>query len=79
MRLHIVMDDELVERVDRVAGARGRSPWIVKVVSEALDHEERRAAILAGVGCIADSGHAWDDDPAEWVRQQRFADSVRVG
>lgn len=72
MRLHILMDDELVERVDRVAGERGRTGWIVKVVREALDTEERAKTILEGLGCISDTGHEWDDDPAAWVHAQRF-------
>lgn len=77
--MHIVVDDDLVDRIDRVAGDRGRSGWIVKVVRESLDLEERKQAILAGLGSIPDTGHEWDDDPAEWVRQQRRADERRVG
>ena len=77
--MHIVMDDELVEKIDRLAGERGRSGWIVKVVRGAVDFEERWAAIEAGFGSISDTGHEWDDDPAEWVRQQRASDPQRVG
>ena len=69
--MHIVVEDELVERIDRVAGERGRSGWIVKVVREALDVEERWAAIEAGLGSIPDTGHEWDADPAEWVHRTR--------
>lgn len=71
MRVHIVIEDELVERIDAVAGERGRSPWIVKVIRERLDVEERWKGILDGIGCIADTGHDWDEDPAAWVRAQR--------
>ncbi|HWL36403.1 MAG TPA: hypothetical protein VNQ77_09425 [Frankiaceae bacterium] len=83
MRMHIVVDDDLVERIDRLAGERGRSGWIVKVIKERLDTEERWAAIEAGIGCIADTGHEWDEDPAAWVREQRAkpwrAEAARAG
>ena len=71
MRVHIVIDDEVVERIDRLAGDRGRSAWIVKTLTDRLDTEERWQRILDGIGCIPDTGHEWDDDPAEWVRRQR--------
>lgn len=79
MRMHILVDDDVVERIDRIAGERGRSGWIVKVVREALDTEERWEGILAGLGSIPDTGHEWDEDPAAWVRAQRRADPRRVG
>jgi predicted transcriptional regulator len=75
----VIIDDDLVERVDRVAGERGRSGWIVKVITDALDHEERWEAILDGLGSIPDTGHDWDEDPAAWVRAQRSSDPRRVG
>ncbi|HVF03761.1 MAG TPA: hypothetical protein VNA20_02875 [Frankiaceae bacterium] len=71
MRMHIIVEDDVVERIDRLAGERGRSGWVVKVVRDALDLEERKAAILAGLGSIPDTGHEWDDDVAAWVRAQR--------
>jgi len=74
MRVHIVMEDELVERIDKAAGERGRTGWIVGVIKDRLDVEERIAGLLAGIGCISDTGHDWDDDPAAWVRAQRSAD-----
>ncbi len=43
------------------------------------DHDERWALIESAIGSIPDTGHEWDDDPAEWVRAQRYADARRVG
>jgi hypothetical protein len=43
------------------------------------DDAARWALIEQGIGCIADTGHEWDDDPAAWVRAQRRADPRRVG
>jgi hypothetical protein len=79
MRVHLLMDDDLVGRIDKVAGERGRTGWIVMVVREALDIEERKAGILSALGSIPDTGHEWDEDPAAWVRAQRRADPRRVG
>ena len=78
MRMHIMVDDDLVERIDAVAGERGRSGWIVRVIKEQLDFEERKAGILAAIGSISDTGHDWDDDPAAWVRAQRREDRTVV-
>jgi hypothetical protein len=79
MRMHIMVDDDLVERIDKIAGERGRSGWIVRVISTALDNEERWALIESAIGSIPDTGHEWDDDPAAWVRAQRRADPGVVG
>ena len=75
----MVIDDDLVRRIDAVAGERNRSGWIVKTIRVALEDEERIAAIRYGIGCIPDTGHEWDEDPAAWVRAQRSADPRRVG
>jgi hypothetical protein len=79
MRLHITLSDELVSELDRRVGARGRSAFIAGAVREALEDDRRWELIESALGSIDDQGHAWDDDPAEWVRQQRSADSSRVG
>ena len=79
MRVHVVIDDDVVERIDKVAGDRNRSGWIVRVIRERLDFEERKAGIIASFGCIPDTGHEWDDDPVAWVRAQRSADPQAVG
>lgn len=79
MRMHIVVEDDLVARIDRVAGERGRSGWIVKTIKERIDTEERCAVLLAELGTFSATGHEWDDDPAAWVREQRSTDPARVG
>ena len=79
MRLHIVLEDELVAELDRRAGARRRSAFIGQVIRRALEDERRWDDIEAALGRIADSGHDWDDDPAAWVRSQRRGDPRRSG
>ena len=79
MRLHIVLEDELVAELDRRAGARRRSAFIGQVIRRALEDERRWDDIESALGTIADSGHEWDDDPAAWVRGQRREDLRRSG
>lgn len=79
MRVHITLDDQLVERLDERVGPRGRSGYIAAAVRVALDDERRWDALEEAIGSIDDSGHDWDDDPAAWVAAQRRSDPDRVG
>jgi Arc/MetJ family transcription regulator len=79
MRVHITLSDELVRELDRRVGARGRSAFIAGAVREALENERRWELVESALGSIDDEGHEWDADPAAWVREQRSADSSRLG
>ncbi|MGQ0623394.1 MAG: CopG family ribbon-helix-helix protein [Sporichthyaceae bacterium] len=79
MRMHIELDDDLVARLDALAGPRGRSDFVRDAIRVELDRQERRQAFREAAGSIADTGHDWDDDPAAWVHEQRFSDPRRVG
>lgn len=79
MRLHIALDDELVSDLDRRVGRRQRSAFIAELIRRGLDDERRWDEIESALGGIADTGHDWDEDPAEWVREQRHGDSRRAG
>lgn len=79
MRLHILLDDAVVAELDSRVGSRQRSRFIAEAVRRALDDERRWAEIEAGLASIADTGHEWDHDPAQWVREQRAADTRRIG
>lgn len=79
MRLHIELDDDLVGKVDAAAGHRGRSAFVRSAVEKALAEQRRLESLEKGFGSIKDTGHEWDEDPAGWVRRQRFADSQRIG
>ncbi|HTC73598.1 MAG TPA: ribbon-helix-helix protein, CopG family [Solirubrobacteraceae bacterium] len=79
MRLHISLDDDLVEELDERVGRRRRSTFISETLRRALDDERRWEDIEAGLGAVSDSGHDWDDDPAGWVSAQRRSDPARVG
>jgi hypothetical protein len=77
--LHIHLADEILEELDRRVGPRRRSAFIAQAVRDALDSERRWELIESAMGAIPDGGHEWDEDPAAWVRAQRFADERRVG
>lgn len=79
MRLHIQLDDALVAELDRRAGTRRRSAFVAALIRHALDDERRWDEIEAALGAIADGGHDWDDDPADWVQAQRRSDGRRIG
>jgi Arc/MetJ family transcription regulator len=79
MRLHIFLEDDLVDELDRRAGTRGRSAFIAQTLRRALDDERRWDMIERALGSVSDKGHEWDDDPSAWVREGRRADKRRTG
>jgi metal-responsive CopG/Arc/MetJ family transcriptional regulator len=79
LRIHINLEQRLVAQLDRRVGRRKRSAFIAETVRRALDEERRWDDIVASLGVIADRGHDWERDPAEWVRAERRGDRRRVG
>jgi hypothetical protein len=79
MRLHIALDEDLVEDLDRRVGPRRRSAFIAELVRRGLEDERRWDDVESALGGIADTGHEWDQDPSAWVREQRRGDSRRAG
>ena len=79
MRLHIQLDDELVDELDRRCGPRRRSAFVAELIRRALDDERRWDDIESALGGLDDAAHEWDADPGEWVREQRRVDVRRVG
>lgn len=65
--------------LDKRVGKRKRSAFIERLLRRALDDERRWDEIVASIGSIPEQGHEWDEDPAAWVHEQRFADQGRVG
>jgi metal-responsive CopG/Arc/MetJ family transcriptional regulator len=60
MRLHITLDDELVDELDSRVGRRQRSAFIAATIRNALDDERRWDDIEAGFGALAEREHEWD-------------------
>ncbi len=76
MRLHIVLGDDTVAEIDRLAGPRGRSAFIREAVEAAVDRQRRREAFERSAGSIHDFGRHLGRG---WVRRERRADPRRVG
>lgn len=72
VRTNLLLPEDLVEQLDRIAGPRGRSRYVADAVRERLRRDERMAAIKAAAGL-------WRDHPLfptseavlEWVRELR--------
>ncbi|MEX0791410.1 MAG: ribbon-helix-helix domain-containing protein [Actinomycetota bacterium] len=79
MRVHIDLDESLLKKVDEIAGPRGRSAFVRDAIEGAVEQSARLQLLRSAAGSIPDTGHEWDDDPAEWVHRQRFGDPDRVG
>jgi hypothetical protein len=79
MRVHIFMEDELVDELDRLVGPRGRSSFIAEAVRAKVEQERRWRKIRSAIGSISDEGHPWDHDVARWVHDSRREDPRRVG
>jgi len=79
MRMHIELDDALIQELDAVTGPRGRSAFVRRAIERALEQERRWRALDEAAGALADVGHDWDGDTAAWVRDQRRGDARRAG
>lgn len=79
MRIHIDMGEDLIERIDALAGKGRRSQFVRDAVVAALEQRDRTELVLSTCGAIPAHGHEWDADPAAWVRSQRRGDTRRVG
>lgn len=79
MRMHIVLDDDLIAELDRRAGRGRRSAFIAELIRRGLADERRWEDIEAALSSIAVEGHDWDHDPAAWVQEQRHGDPRRTG
>jgi Arc/MetJ family transcription regulator len=77
--MHIELDDDLVAKVDKITGPRGRSNFVRTAIERAVDQEQRWSELELAASSIEGQGHPWDADPAAWVREQRRADERRAG
>ncbi|HUQ42811.1 MAG TPA: antitoxin [Candidatus Limnocylindria bacterium] len=79
VRTNLLLPDDLVERLDRVAGPRGRSRYVADAVRARIDRDERVAAVRAAAG--AWRGHPsfpTSDAVGAWVRAGRGEETSRV-
>jgi metal-responsive CopG/Arc/MetJ family transcriptional regulator len=76
-RAHIVLPEELLERVDRVAGKRRRSRFVEEAVREKLARQALAASLEAGAGILDRADYPeWSspENTSRWVSALREAD-----
>ena len=72
MRTNLLLPEDVVKAVDRLAGPRGRSRYVADALRERIKRDERIALLRQAAG-------AWKDHPlfptsdavVEWVRAGR--------
>ena len=77
-RTHIVIPEQLVARIDRLAGKRGRSKFLTHAAEKELMRVRQLKAIEAAAGCWKDQDHPeLKNGAAEWVDNLRRQDERR--
>jgi metal-responsive CopG/Arc/MetJ family transcriptional regulator len=77
-RTHVVMSDELLAEIDKIAGKRGRSRFLEEAAAEKLERLALTEAIDGSVGIVRGSSYShWRDrsTTASWVRKTRRTES----
>jgi metal-responsive CopG/Arc/MetJ family transcriptional regulator len=73
-RTHVVIADEVVDAMDRLVGARGRSRFLEEAAREKLARLELEAALEETAHTVSSARHPeWRDrrSAAAWVRATR--------
>jgi len=79
MRAHIVVAEEMIEAVDRVAGKR--SSFVEDAIREKLRRDSLTDALSVSAGILAESAYPeWGTATAvsDWVAERRGGDSERL-
>ncbi len=74
MRAHIVLPDDLVERVDQLVGKRRRSAFVTEAIRERLRREQLLRALKESAGILKEEDYPEWGTPAKvarWVRKIR--------
>lgn len=73
-RIHVLLPESLVDRIDEMVGMRERSRFIAEVLEAEVRRRRLRAALLEMEGSLADEeipGWETPEAAAEWVRAIR--------
>jgi metal-responsive CopG/Arc/MetJ family transcriptional regulator len=75
-RTHVVLGDEVLDEIDRVAGQRGRSRFLEEAAREKLARLDLEQALRDSAGIVDPANHpewASTESAAAWVRAVRAA------
>jgi predicted transcriptional regulator len=81
VRAHVVLPEELLAEVDRLAGKRKRSRFVEEAVREKLTLERQRKALRESAGILNAADYPEWQTPemiSEWVRNLRQLDNERL-
>jgi metal-responsive CopG/Arc/MetJ family transcriptional regulator len=80
-RAHVVLPEDLIEKVDRIAGKRKRSHFVEEAIREKLARERLATAMRESAGSINLADYPEWSTPekvSEWVRSRRREDDLRL-
>lgn len=78
-RTHVILDDEVLEAIDKVVGQRGRSRFLEEAAREKLERMELEQVIRDGAGSLREKDYPhWRDQASinQWVRAQRRTEAA---
>ena len=81
VRTNLMLSDELVRDVDRLAGPRGRSRFVEEAVRDRIRRERSRQLVESTIGVLDGTAHPEWSTPervAAWVREQRTAETDQL-
>lgn len=81
VRAHVVLPEELIEKVDRIAGKRKRSHFVEEAIREKLARERLATAMRESPGSLNPADYPeWStsEKVSEWVRSRRREDDLRL-
>ena len=79
-RAHVVLPEDLIEKIDQVAGRRRRSRFVESAIREKLARETLTRALEDSSGAVEAAGYAEWATPeltSQWVAERRRADEQR--
>lgn len=72
VRTNLLLPNDVIEALDRVAGPRGRSRYVAEAVRERVRRDERMALLQSVAGIWRDHPlFPTDESVVEWVRAGR--------
>jgi len=80
-RTNIILPDELLKEVDRVAGKRKRSNFIAQVLQEKLAEMRFEKALVGAIGAWSDENHpelTTQEGINRWLERARKATDERI-
>lgn len=81
MRTHIVVPEDLIQQVDRIAGKRKRSRFVEEAIREKLLRQSLSGALVQSAGILSPTDYPEWDSPEKisaWVKTGREEDDARL-